>query len=199
MPVEEICSACPNTEYKTFKKKYKRIASSTKDSNSSLTEPTLASSIMPASLYTCKAAPDYSKNPDYIKCLTCLAELDAETSECKSPQAETKMAHKWCNSITQTCYSKAVYDANNTLAEFSRGCASLTDLGDASLMSGTDSKTSCVQTSDNSNTCVQLCNSQFCNNVTEVKEETIVLSSGCFTSIHSATLILLNLAVLSMF
>lgn len=194
MPSEKICESCPNLEYKTLKKKYKRAVD-----NSTVLSPTLADSIMPSSLYTCKVAPDYSKNPDYIKCHACLSENDVESSECKNPTNSSKIAQKWCNSITQKCFSKAIYDSeNNTLIEFSRGCASLSDLaGDFGDNPPSIEEESCVETSDSSKTCISYCDSQLCNTISDLQPEEEVSSAISFNP--SLIFMLLNIGLSKIF
>jgi len=170
MPPEEICDQCPNSEYKSIKKRYRRASPAP---NATLS-PTLASSIMPASLYTCKKPVDYSKNPDYVRCLTCLADGDESAdSECRNPTNGTKMAHKWCNSITHKCFAKSL-TVNGTMREFSRGCASLNELGERFAQERPSAKATCVGEGQGSEACVLLCDTHLCNDAVEVKGEEVV-------------------------
>ena len=123
--------------------------------------------------------------------------LCLDQSECKQPLPETKLSTKWCNSLTHTCYSKALYNSNNTLVEFSRGCASQADLTEA--VGAVQAKTVCLPTSDNSNSCVQVCSNQLCNNATKVEEDKPMVVSAVNKVNCNALAIVLNAAVLSMY
>jgi len=200
MPKEEICDQCPNTEYKSLKNRYKRATTTT---NTTLS-PTLASSIMPASLYTCKKPVDYSKNPDYIQCFSCLAEGDeSNESECKNPANNTKIAHKWCNSITQKCFSKSA-SVNGTTQEFSRGCASLNELGKdfADKAASTSSKATCVNEGQGSETCILLCDTSLCNKDVEIVMDVVVddetSDSVATTTVSCAMILALSLVTMKM-
>ena len=190
MPTENICNTCPNKEYKTLKKKNRQkradlIASETKIP---LTAQ-LASSLMPASLYTCKSAPDYSKNPDYIKCYACnTLNGNANLSDCQlQPNNSSKLVNSWCNIKTHQCFSKAVYNSTtNELIEFSRGCGLNKDVG---LNVTVEARDACTQHSNATDSCILLCNSHLCNSESELKPVIVPTSSSTLTTANYMFLI----------
>lgn len=152
--------------------------------------------IMPRNLYTCKAdlKLEFDSLADYVKCYSC--ESDAKNiDKCKNaPDDGTSVI--WCYQRTQSCYSKSIQNTTtNELISFSRGCASLSDL-DAALSNTNDGEqhttaanrvnnprsnttntvTNCIVRPNKSKTCYAICDTNLCNNVTDIKSSATATS-----------------------
>jgi hypothetical protein len=171
----------------------------------------LADTIIPPNLYTCSAdlnaANDGSSSGDFIKCFSCDANSNLKNiPKCKSkPSTDTTNVIS-CNSKTQKCFSKSLFNVSNKneLIAFSRGCASLKDLestasnekNDASESADSDSSEEstkrCIQRTNTTKICFVVCNSHLCNNVEEIKPNGGFMLNGTRINI----IFLLNLSVL---
>lgn len=91
--------------------------------------------------------------------------------------------------------------SNETVVEFTRGCASINEIGKnfgEKKPSTVNYEESCVTNSDGSGECVVVCDTNLCNNVNEIKlteviEETI---SGGSTVSNSLALLAASLITL---
>lgn len=172
----------------------------------------LADTIIPPSLYTCpadiNAANDGASSGDYIKCFSCDANSNLKNiPKCKNkPSTETTNVIS-CNSKTQKCFSKSLFNVSNKneLIAFSRGCASLKDLESTasnekneaaeSADSGSNEEDAkrCIQRTNTTKICFVVCNSHLCNNVEDIKPNGSLKLNGTRITI----IFLLNLFVLS--
>jgi hypothetical protein len=147
----------------------------------------LADSIMPRNLYTCKADQrvELDSYTDYVKCYSC--DSDAKNLDKCKVVTNDASAIIWCYQRTQSCYTKQLQNTtNNEIISFSRGCASLSDLDAALSTSGvahttvpsrvngprsnvTTSVQNCMNRNNKTKTCYVICDTNLCNNVTEIK------------------------------
>ena len=129
--------------------------------------------IVPESKYTCRAdtEEDYESNPDYVKCFTCDAEID-NPQKCNGKPDNQTSETVWCNMKQKRCFSKAVYKkSSNALESFSRGCASINELSKNKASSNTplgNNRAACVR-DGKSKSCFVMCDSNYCNTITEIK------------------------------
>ena len=171
----------------------------------------LADSIMPRNLYTCKADQkiEFDSLTDYVKCYSCESE-GKDIEKCKTEPTDSSSII-WCYQRTQSCYSKQLLNTTTTeIVSFSRGCASLTDLeaalqsstdgsqplttlaaarGGSARSNGTKTVTNCVFRKDKPKTCYVICDSNLCNNVTDIKSNANRAYNYYFILLVSLTLL----------
>lgn len=180
-----------------IKKKDTKSEDSPKPSNSKQVSDT----IIPEDQYTCKAPeePEPDNSADFIKCFSCEGE-GKSASKCKAaPNNDTSTTIR-CNSKSQKCYTKALYNQakNGELTSFTRGCASVSDLEPESASSKADKiendKVSCQKKSGNVNSCIQVCESSLCNTISELKSKANknILSNGIL--IYSIVILVIKIS-----
>ncbi len=118
-------------------------------------------------LYTCTAEKkeNFEQDADYIKCYAC---ENSNAPNCQSANATVIP----CYLKTQKCYTKALYNNNNVLISFSKGCASKADLDSFLAEIGAEEEhpfkkskhqASCVRKTKTTKLCYDLCQTNLCN------------------------------------
>lgn len=157
-------------------------ANKSKNEKSDTDEANSEPSIIPESKYTCKAdkEDDYETNPDYAKCFSCEAEID-NPQKCSSKPDNQSSESVWCNIKNKKCFSRAVYKkSTNVLESFSRGCASASELSKNKISQSVSvgiNRPACVR-DGKTKSCFVLCDSNFCNTITEIKSNSFKSTSN---------------------
>ena len=131
-----------------------------------------ADTFITSDLYTCTSnkGENNEMDSDYIKCYSC---EDTNAKQCQSSNSTVIP----CYLKAQKCYTKALYNANNQLISFSKGCASKIDLESFLSEIGDDKgdqeekekkrknnrQTNCIKRSNSKRVCYDLCETNLCN------------------------------------
>ncbi len=159
--------------------------------------------VIPPEQYTCKAPKNENieQDIDYLKCFSC-----EDGGKCSQYSNNATSSTSSCDSKTHKCYSKALYNANNQMVSFTKGCAAIRDLEqllnqDFSQQSGADQSNDfessqqkkkkqvmCVKKNKNMKVCYDVCDTNYCNARYDFQ-----LSSSNLIQINKMTIFLFNL------